>query len=140
MSQPSSAGSHRERPRRSTRQRAAIADTLSSSDRFRTAQELHHDLKRAGRRVGLTTVYRELQSLVDSGRVDELVNPSGEMMYRMCATDDHHHHLVCRSCGRSVEVRAEEVEDWATRVAASHGYSSVTHVAELYGLCSRCVQ
>lgn len=127
-------------PRRSTRQRAAIARVLRAEDRFRTAQELHADLKSAGQRVGLTTVYRELQSLVEAGSIDALTNPAGETIYRMCSTDRHHHHLVCRSCGRSEEVASEAVEEWAERAAKAHGFRSVTHVAELYGVCHGCAE
>ncbi len=127
-----------EAPRRLTRQRAAITQALQRAEGFRTAQELHDELRRSGDRVGLTTVYRELQSLVQAGLIDALSKPAGETIYRMCGSDEHHHHLVCRSCGLSVEVASEDVEGWARRTAASHGFTSVVHVAELYGLCSRC--
>ena len=124
--------------RRTTRQREAIARVLGESDRFRTAQDLHDDLRRAGDRVGLTTVYRELQKLSEVGEIDALTNPAGETIYRRCRSRQHHHHLVCRSCGRSEEVAGDEIEEWASRTAAGHGFSSVTHVAELYGLCGGC--
>lgn len=126
--------------RRSTRQRMAIARALAEGDRFRTAQELHDDLQRSGERVGLTTVYRELQSLAEAGEIDALTQPSGETIYRRCASDQHHHHLVCRSCGRSEEVASAAVEEWAEQSAQSHGFSAVVHVAELYGLCDSCTR
>lgn len=135
---PSSVSRRVEPQRRTTRQREAIARALGESDRFRTAQDLYDDLRRAGERVGLTTVYRELQNLSDRGHIDALTNPAGETIYRRCASKHHHHHLLCRSCGRSKEVASEEVEAWARQAAASHGFSSVTHVAELYGLCPGC--
>ncbi len=99
---------------------------------------MHDDLRRQGQRVGLTTVYRELQKLAEAGEIDALVKPAGETIYRLCSSDEHHHHLVCRSCGASVEVESEAVEEWAQRAARSHGYSGVVHVAELYGLCTAC--
>jgi Fur family ferric uptake transcriptional regulator len=123
---------------RATRQRAAIAQALSETDGFRSAQELYDDLRRVGERVGLTTVYRTLQALADSGELDVLRNPGGEAIYRRCGTDDHHHHLVCRGCGRSVEVASEEVERWASQIARRHGFTAVTHSAEVYGLCHLC--
>ncbi len=141
MSAVMPAGSDDPRPRpqrRSTRQRAAIAAALQEANGFKTAQELHDDLRRAGQRVGLTTVYRELQTLVQSGGIDALAKPEGETIYRLCDSRHHHHHLVCRSCGLSVEISSDEVEQWARRVADVHGFTSVAHVAELYGLCSSC--
>ena len=90
--------------------------------------------------MGLTTVYRNLQSLADAGLVDVLRNAEGEAIYRLCSSEQHHHHLVCRSCGRSVEIASEEVERWAERTARLHGFSAMTHTAELYGVCASCVQ
>ncbi len=89
---------------RSTRQRAAVAAALDEVDEFRSAQELHDVLKHRGDSVGLTTVYRTLQSLADAGEVDVLRTTEGEAVYRRCSTGDHHHHLVCRLCGKAVEV------------------------------------
>jgi Fur family transcriptional regulator, ferric uptake regulator len=125
-------------PLRSTRQRDAIQAALHRAARFLSAQELHQDLKRSGDRVGLTTVYRTLQSLATTGELDVLINTEGEATYRRCRSDEHHHHLVCRACGSSVEVASEEVERWAGETARRHEYSAVTHTAELYGLCRAC--
>lgn len=124
--------------RRVTPQRAAIDTALRAAAGFRTAQELHDDLRRAGESVGLATVYRELQSLAEAGVIDSLVSPSGETIYRLCDHGGHHHHLVCRACGTSVEVASDEVERWAQSTARAHGFTSVVHVAELYGLCVAC--
>lgn len=128
----------RSKPRRTTRQRAAISNALHAAGGFRSAQELHDELRAAGARVGLTTIYRELQALAESGDVDLLRRADGEAMYRQCRSDDHHHHLVCRSCGTSVEIESDEIEKWAEQTGRRHGFSKVSHTAELYGLCARC--
>jgi Fur family transcriptional regulator, ferric uptake regulator len=94
---------------RSTRQRAAIARLLDTLDDFRSAQELHDELRRRGENIGLTTVYRTLQSMASAGMLDTLRNDTGESVYRRCS-EHHHHHLVCRSCGSTVEVGDHEVE------------------------------
>lgn len=130
---------HAPRPqRRATRQRAAISEVLRQAGGFRTAQELHEDLRRGGQPVGLTTVYRELQKLADAGEIDALVKPAGETIYRLCNSHDHHHHLVCRACGVSVEVESEAVEEWAQRTATAHGFRDVIHTAEVFGVCGDC--
>ena len=123
---------------RSTRQRAAVREALDRAGAFRTAQALHDEMKAAGEAVGLTTVYRTLQGLAEAGEVDVLRTGDGEAIYRRCASGDHHHHLVCRACGASVEVASEEVEQWAAQTAQRHGFTEVEHTAELYGLCSSC--
>jgi Fur family ferric uptake transcriptional regulator len=125
---------------RTTRQRTAVADVLSRIDGFRSAQDLHDLLRHEGASVGLTTVYRHLQALSDAGQVDVLRTDDGEAVYRRCPTEAHHHHLVCRSCGRSVEVEGPEVEAWASAVADRHGFTDVTHTVEVFGTCGECAR
>jgi Fur family ferric uptake transcriptional regulator len=124
--------------RRPTRQRTAIAAALSGSPEFRSAQEIHAALAGRGERVGLATVYRNLQAMSTDGEVDVIRTADGEAVYRSCATDDHHHHVVCRSCGLAVEVTGDAVERWAEAVAAEHGFTQVRHTVEIDGLCADC--
>jgi len=125
---------------RSTRQRTAVADVLDTVDGFRSAQELHDLLRHNGASVGLTTVYRHLQALADAGQIDVLRTDGGEAVYRRCPTAEHHHHLVCRGCGRSVEVEGPEVEAWASRMAATHDFTEVSHTVEVFGTCAACAR
>lgn len=122
---------------RNTRQRSAVSALLAEVEGFHSAQELHAMLRQRGERVGLTTVYRTLQALADAGEVDVMRPPGGEHLYRRCS-EGHHHHLVCRSCGRTVEVDGPAVETWAERVAARHGYVNVSHTMEIFGTCPTC--
>lgn len=122
---------------RSTRQRAAVSAALDAVQDFRSAQELHDLLKQRGENVGLTTVYRTLQSLAETGQVDVLRTGDGESVYRRCSSG-HHHHLVCRVCGRAVEVEGPAVERWADKVAAEHGFVDVSHTVEIFGVCQAC--
>ena len=121
-----------------TRQRIAVREELARDAAFRSAQDVHARLRAAGTRIGLTTVYRALQAMADSGEVDVLRQPDGESVYRRCSTPRHHHHLVCRDCGRTVEVDGPAVERWAERVAAEHGFSGVEHTVEVFGTCAAC--
>lgn len=121
-------------PQRRTRQRAAVHAILSDLDDFRTAQQIHDLLRQGGDRIGLTTVYRTLQAMAEGGEVDALRTGDGEMAYRRCSTG-HHHHLVCRVCGRTVEVTGPAVERWATRIAEENGFREVSHDLEIFGTC-----
>ncbi|MFD2757592.1 Fur family transcriptional regulator [Gulosibacter faecalis] len=124
-------------PRRNTRQREAIRDALAAEPAFVSAQDLHHKLRQAGEKIGLATVYRGLAQLAEDGEADTMLAADGER-YRACGTEQHHHHLVCRNCGRTVEVEAPEVEAWAARVAEEHGFTAITHDLEVFGLCAEC--
>src|SRR5579875_1737080 len=123
---------------RSTRQKRALAAVLDAGQGFRSAQELHAELRARGERVGLTTVYNQLRVLAEAGELDALRSDDGETRYRRCNSDEHHHHLVCRHCGRAVEVEGPEVERWAARTAARHGFADVTHTVEVLGTCTAC--
>jgi Fur family ferric uptake transcriptional regulator len=129
------------RATRVTRQGQAVAAVLRDADGFRTAYDLFAELRRRGESVGLTTVYRHLKTLVESGEIDVVHRPDGEAQYRLCITvasrdgDSHHHHLVCRICGKAVEVDGPEVEAWTERIAREAGYTAVSHTVEVFGLC-----
>jgi Fur family ferric uptake transcriptional regulator len=123
--------------RRQSRRRDVVREAVGESDTFRSAQQIHHVLRGRGSTVGLSTVYRNLQILVDDGEVDTLRNEDGELLYRRCSPR-HHHHLVCRSCRRVEEVSGPAVESWARRAASEHGFSDVAHTVEISGLCPDC--
>lgn len=124
---------------RATRQRAAVTGLLDQLEDFRSAQELHEELRRRGEGIGLTTVYRTLQSLSDAGEIDVLRTNSGEAIYRRCSMH-HHHHLVCRHCGYTIEVEGPAVEKWAERVAVKNGFSQLSHTVEIFGTCDSCAK
>ncbi|SFS10803.1 zinc uptake regulator, Fur family [Agrococcus baldri] len=123
-------------PRRTTRQREAVREALGASEEFVSAQSLHQSLRAGGSTVGLATVYRALAALAEDGEADALQS-GGEVLYRAC-TPTHHHHLICRSCGRTVELEAAAVERWAGQVAAEHGFVELEHTVDIFGLCGEC--
>jgi Fur family transcriptional regulator, ferric uptake regulator len=125
--------------RRNTRQRDAVMALLNDVDGFHSAQEMHTMLRARGAAVGLTTVYRTLQYLAEAGEVDVMQAPGADARYRRCS-ERHHHHLVCRVCGQTVEVLGPAVERWADRVAEEHGFVDVSHTLEIFGTCGRCAR
>ena len=123
---------------RMTRQRAALLEAIGDQDGFRSAQVIHHEMRSRGDAPGLATVYRGLQALAEAGVVDTLRTEDGETLYRRCARTEHHHHLVCRSCGRTEEIDGPTVEAWASRVGSERGFIDIEHVVELFGTCEAC--
>lgn len=120
-----------------TKQRIAVLRTLEEDDSFRSAQQVHQTLLDAGETVGLATVYRNLQSLEEAGRVDTVRAADGELLFRLCE-EPGHHHLVCEKCGRTEEIDLKGVEELLVSTAAKKGYSLTTHELELFGTCSNC--
>jgi len=125
--------------KRNTWQREAVRSALSSSEGFVSAQALHSALRESGSPIGLATVYRALSEFATEGAADSLTQ-EGESLYRACTPGSHHHHLICRECGLTVEIRADEVEQWAKSVAAEHGFTEPNHIVDVFGLCAKCSQ
>lgn len=123
---------------RVTKQRLAISAALDTLDDFVNTQELHRLLLEQGTPVSLATTYRILASMADDGELDTLRNGEGEAVYRRCSATSHHHHLLCRECGKTVEFEAPEVESWAASMAKANGFTQVQHTVEIYGLCPEC--
>jgi Fur family ferric uptake transcriptional regulator len=119
-----------------------VRQALVEQDGFRSAQDIYAALRTQGHKVGLSTVYRHLQALTEQGAADAIHSPDGETTYRSCreTPTGHHHHVVCRVCGRAEEVEGRAIERWAAEVAAKHGYTDVEHTIEVFGVCRSCAQ
>ena len=123
---------------RATSQRTAIVGELVREPNDVTAQELHDRLRaRGGSAPGLATVYRTLTRLADAGVVDALTHHAGELCYRVCG-DDHHHHFVCSRCHRVVEIGDCRIDAWLDDLAGRHGFDVTGHRVELEGVCAGC--
>ena len=131
-------GAHPTRTARRTRQGDAVLNVVLASDNFRSAQDIHAALRASGETVGLTTVYRHLALLTEEGRLDALQTADGELVYRRCHSESHHHHVVCRRCGRGTAVELPDLERWAETKASDLGYSDLTHTVEIFGVCADC--
>ena len=122
---------------RLTSPRRALATSIAARSGHFTADELLRDARR--RRGGVTwaTVFRTLDVLADLGVVERLDLPSGEHAFVACEAE-HHHHVVCSSCGRSTWVADAGLERAATTIGQQTGYRIDTHRFELFGLCPGC--
>ena len=123
---------------RPTRQRVEVLAELAKERDDATAQELWSRLReQGGSTIGLATVYRTLARLRDEGIIDSLSHHGAEQCYRLC-TDAHHHHLLCVSCHRVIEIEECSLGSWVDSVAAQHGFVAEQHSVEISGLCADC--
>jgi Fur family ferric uptake transcriptional regulator len=123
---------------RPTRQRILVLEALAAEPNDATAQQIHARLRDEGHPIGLATVYRTLSVLSRSAVVDALMHRPAEACYRLCAADDHHHHLVCTECHRVVELADCELEPWLAQLGAEQGFRVTAHTVEAAGLCADC--
>ncbi len=129
------------RQTRMTAQQRAVLDLLQHSDRFRGAQQLHHDLRhRRGVRIGLVTVYRILRAFADMKITETQRAEDGETLYRLRTTPEHRHYLLCRQCGRAIGFTAGEIEHLTSQLAEQHRYTDVAHQIDFYGTCPLCTE
>lgn len=123
---------------RRTKQRDAIEDVLSESQDFQSARQIHLALANSGSNIGLATVYRNLQGMTEAKIVEAIRSEDGEFLYKLCDTVAHHHHLVCRECGKTIDVADDKFERWVEEIAKSYGFTEVEHSADMFGLCAQC--
>lgn len=124
---------------RITAPRRALVGLIASRDGHFTAEDLLAGSTAQGLGLGRATIFRGLDTLAAIGVVERLDLPTGGHAFVACEpAREHHHHVVCRRCGR-----AEPVEDCgmtavAAEVERTTGYRVDTHRIELYGACPAC--
>ncbi len=122
---------------RRTAPRRALAGLIAENAGHFTAERLVDESIRRRLGVDRATVFRSLDILADLGIVERLDLPSGEHTFVACAPE-HHHHVVCSSCGRSTGVEDGGLERVASAIGAASGYRIDTHRLELFGTCPEC--
>jgi Fur family ferric uptake transcriptional regulator len=122
---------------RATRQRVQVLEALSVEPNDATAQRIFESARARGDSIGLATVYRTLALLSGRGVIDALMHRPGEVCYRLCS-NDHHHHLTCSECHQVVELGECELEPWLARLGAAHGFTVTSHAVEVTGVCATC--
>ena len=128
--------------KRNTWQKDAVKHALGEAIGFVSAQQLHLVLRNHGSTIGLATVYRALADLAAAGEADSLQGASGELLYRACTTD-HHHHLICTECGGVDDVPAAPAIEGALHHAVDEieratGFRTAAHRIDLVGRCRAC--
>lgn len=123
---------------KSTSQRDVIIDIFFRAGDHVAVGDLHQLVLKQNPGIGYATVYRTMKMLLDCGLAAERHFGDGQTRYEPNEVDEHHDHLICRSCGTIVEFHNDEIEHLQKVLAASHGFTVESHRHELYGLCSKC--
>lgn len=123
---------------RPTRQRLAVLRVVDGLDVFADAQAIHERLVSMGERVSLSTVYRSLAALADGGAVAVMRSHDGTMLFHRCPGRQSRHHLVCRSCGRALELPEEPVRHLIQQWAHAADFDSLELVLDVSGVCGEC--
>ncbi len=117
--------------------RLLVYQELSNATTPLSPQELFNSLIRRKKKIGLTSIYRSLDLFESLGIVFKMINGS-TAKYKLCELEDHHHHIVCKTCGSVVELDFCDISDWSVKVMESIGYQVTDHQLNFYGLCKAC--
>jgi Fur family ferric uptake transcriptional regulator len=119
--------------------RRAVVELLDRQNCCLSAQEIFDGLRKARRPVGIASVYRALDALVDLRLVKRVDAGDGIARFEPSSADgEHHHHLVCRDCGKVEAFSDPRLERAIHRVAGGLGYSVEEHEVVLTGACADC--
>ena len=117
--------------------RLLIYQELSNVSSPLSPLEIYHTLLKKKRKIGLTSIYRSLDLFESLGIVFKITNGSGAK-YKICELENHHHHIICKTCGNVVELNFCDISDWSKKVAESTGYQVVDHQLNFFGFCKAC--
>ncbi len=117
--------------------RFLIYQELSSSEVPLSPRELYESLKRKKRKVGLTSIYRSLNLFESLGMVFK-ISKGSSIKYKSCELKNHHHHIICQSCGKVMEFECYDLTEWSKWIAESTGYKVTDHQIQFLGFCKNC--
>jgi Fur family ferric uptake transcriptional regulator len=122
---------------RVTRQRLLVAEALAAGGRQLSAQELYDRMRVEHPDIGRATVFRALEALVSVGAARRLERPGHVYAYVSC-DPDHHHHLVCTSCGRVEEIGERHVGELSQAISKRYRFQIEDATLDFYGRCASC--
>ena len=123
---------------RMTRPRQVVLSILENTNVPLSPQTIHQQSLAAHQELGLVSVYRTLDILMELAMVRKVHSPDGCHRY-VLASPGHHHHLICRECDRAVEFSGgEDLSSLASRIQKETGFTIDGHMLQLYGLCPEC--
>lgn len=124
---------------RVTPQREVLMDLVCAAHHRLNAQELLAAARARGATLDAATVYRNLKFLTERGLL-RAVDQGGVVRYELAGPQAGHHHLICRACGREVEVAGAEAEALFAALAARTGFRVTSDHLVLEGLCPACAE
>ncbi len=121
-----------------TPNRRLVAQLVAATGGHFTAADLLKRGRRERVNIGRATVFRALELLTSLRVVERLDLPTGSHAYVVCDPDEHHHHLVCSSCGRSQDIVDGDLARLMDEIGRRSGFLIEAHRLELFGTCPEC--
>ena len=127
--------------------RQVILDILDKTEHHMSAEEIYIELHKKYPSIGLTTIYRTLDMLANLDIVNKFDFGDGRARYELKGVQEkHHHHLICRGCGRIIDYKdfideeTQLVKKIEERLSKKYRFRIDTHQFHFYGLCNECIK
>jgi len=121
-----------------TPHRDLILDTFLKHEGHRSIEDIYRVVREEDPRIGYTTVYRTMKILTDCGLAREIDLADGITRYEHLYNHQHHDHMICTRCGKSIEFYNAEIEAVQDEASEQLGFKAFDHKLQIFGLCGEC--
>ena len=133
----------REKGLKVTSQRLMVLNILSAhGDEHLTVEEIYDLAKEESPEIGLATIYRTVQVLLELHVIEKVTFDDGFARYELngeeTGSGHRHHHAICTQCGKVYSLETDLLDTLEKQVFESLGFEVTDHEVKLYGLCSAC--
>lgn len=126
-----------------TNQRRIVFETLNENKHEHLSpEEIYELIKDKYPTIGLATIYRTLQVFEEIGLIYKLNFDDGCYRYEIMSSDDtnihQHHHLICKNCGKIIEVKEDLMNSLEEMIEKQYNFEIINHMVKFTGICSQC--
>ena len=123
-----------------TPKRIAIVELLMKEPGYLSPEEIWKKMKGQFSRIGLPTVYRNLEELAEGNIISKITHPNRQLYYFFCGNNEHHHHFVCLSCRNVDDINFCAIHELRKEVRNKLNAQVLSHVLQVNGLCKDCLK
>ena len=106
-----------------------------------SAEELHKELTSQQIKISLATLYRSLKFLLENGFIRELDFGEDHKHYELNSPGRRHHHIICNSCGKTIEFEDKNLYKYAAKIAkGQNDFEIKDYQFKIFGLCEKCIK
>jgi Fur family ferric uptake transcriptional regulator len=121
-----------------TAQRRKVINAIMESREHLTPAAIYERVKREHKGIGLVTIYRTLEILIEMGLICEMHAGGSCRSYLMRSPSEHHHHLICSDCGTVIDFTNCDLGGLERRLAKETNFKINGHLLEFLGQCRKC--
>lgn len=122
-----------------TPKRLALLDILMNESSYLSPEEIWKKMKKQFERIGLPTIYRNLEKLSERNIISKVNHPNRQLYYYFCTNRSHHHHFVCLSCRNVEDINFCALDELQKEVKRKLNGKVISHILQVNGYCQNCL-